>query len=51
VPLTIATVCLGIARAALDDLIELAKGKTPSYTQTRWEIGRSSKTELPALVH
>jgi len=34
VPLTIATVCLGIARAALDDLIELAKGKTPSYTQT-----------------
>ena len=33
-PAPIATVCLGIARAALDDLIELAKRKTPSYTQT-----------------
>ena len=29
-----ASVALGIARAALDDFIELAKKKTPSYTQT-----------------
>jgi alkylation response protein AidB-like acyl-CoA dehydrogenase len=29
-----ASVALGIARAALDDFIELAKRKTPSYTQT-----------------
>ncbi len=33
-PAQVATACLGIARAALDDLIELAKRKTPSYTQT-----------------
>lgn len=29
-----ASVALGIARAALDDLLELAKKKTPNYTQT-----------------
>jgi len=29
-----ASVALGIARAAVDDLIELAKKKTPNYTQT-----------------
>jgi alkylation response protein AidB-like acyl-CoA dehydrogenase len=33
-PVTVAAVALGIARAALDDLIALAAGKTPSYTQT-----------------